>query len=249
MSAGMSRKSKKRRAQEEAEREELLAPDAFESQGRTWAQWFEKNMPFVLGGLGGVLLLIIVFELVATSGQGAAAAQTRELVTALDQYRDSLSLQAVLTSTDAEARGRELKKARAKLAPVISNGSAPPDLVRLARLYDADMARRLGLYREALAGFDAYLEGSPELDELGFFALEGKGYALEAKGDNAAALKVFERLASTERWSDYGLKHVARVRQSQGDLAGARTAYEKIIGQDPASPLKDFAEQQLAALP
>lgn len=249
MSAGMSRKSKKRRAQEEAEREELLAPDAFESQGQSWAQWFEKNVLLVVGGLVGALALIVIVELINSSGQGTAAAETSELVSALDQYRETVSLQAVLTSTDAEARGKELKAARTALAAVLTPSSGAPELVRLARLYDADLARRLGLHDEAVSGFDTYLSGSEGLDELSFFALEGKGYALEAKGDREAALTAFQTLADSEPWADYGLKHVARVKAAAGDVEGARAAYEKIVSQDPASPLKDFAEQQLAALP
>jgi hypothetical protein len=245
----MSRQSKKRRRKEEAAREELLAPDAFEAQGATWSSWLEKNLKLVAGALGAVLLTVVAVEIVRSSSEGTAAVHTGELIDAVDAYREAVRGDpgSVATSTGSEGADAALREARAELRGVL-DGDGGEDLKALAQLYDADLARRLDAHDAALDGYDAYLAAAGPDDPFRFFALEGKGYAHEARGDLDAAAAVFEEVASMARFGDYGLKHLARVRRAQGDVEAAKAAYEKIVAREPASPLKDFAEQQLGFL-
>lgn len=243
----MSRQSKKRRQQEEAEREALLAPDAFEERGSAWSTWAERNLKFVLGGLVAALVLVAMFELFRSSGSQSAEEHTQALIEALDAYREAVSLQNVLTSTIASEHEKRFRDARSKLAAVLADG--PPDAVAsLARLYDGDLARRLGEHGAAIKGYDQYLGSTGPGDDLVFFALEGKGYALEAQGKADEALSIFRRIEGMETYADFGLKHVARILLAKGDTDGAKAAFKKIIERDPASLFKDFAEQQLATL-
>lgn len=243
----MSRESKRRRQKEATEREELLAPDAFQQKGSSWSAWLEKNLKLVLAGVIGVLVLIIGAEILRSTTQGAAADRTRELMEAVDAYREAVSFQAVFTSTSAAAERERFLEARAPLKKVVEE-TDDAEIQALARLYDADLARRAGLHEEAIAGFDAYLGSSSPEDTLRYFALEGKGYALEARDRLDEALAVYQQIESMERFSDFGLQHAARVLKKKGDLAGAKAAYEKILAREPASPLKELAEQQITLL-
>lgn len=243
----MSRQSKKRRQREEAEREELLAPDAFVAKGATWSSWLEKNIKLIIGGLVLALLGIVGVEIFRQSQQSSAADATGDLIHGVEAYADSVSLQTVLTATTADGPREGWRDAREALRPALAE-DRPAAARALARLYDADLARRLGELQQALAGYGAYLEQAEPSDPFRYFALEGQGYAHEAAGDLDLALAAFEKASQLERFTDYGLKHVARVKTKTGDTDGAKAAYEAIVARDPASPLKGFAEQQLALL-
>ncbi len=243
----MSAKSKDRRRREEAEREALLEPDAFVAQGATWSGWLEKNLKWVAGGLVLLLGLVVVLELVRSSGSGANAEATRALVPAVDAYEQAVSLQAVLTSTSAEKNAERYRAARDKLRAVL-DGEGGPGVKAVARLYDADLARRLGKNEEAVAGFEFYLDSAPEADRLRFFALEGKGYALEAAGRADEALASFQAASEVSGFDDLGLAQVARLLESRGDASKARAAYERIRDREPTSPLAEFAKRRLEML-
>lgn len=243
----MSRLTKKRRQKEEAEREELLAPDAFEAQGQTWTSWVEKNLKLIVGGVVFVLLAIVGVEIVRSSGQGEASDHTKRLIDAVEGYQEAVSLRAVATSTSAAMDAKRYREARSGLVAVLEL-NASEEIKALAQLYLADLDRRLGDHPKAIEGYAQYLETTGEEDSLRFFALEGKGYAHEAADELDAALGAFQAIEALEPYADFGHKHVARVLRKMGDLAGAKAALEEIVAREPESPLKSFAEQQLATI-
>ena len=243
----MSRESKKRRRREDAQREQLLAPDAFEAQGATWTGWLQKNLKLVLAGLGGVLVLIVVLEVVRTQGQSTSAEHTEQLMEAADTYQGAVSLEAIVTSTSAELEQRRYTEAQSKLQGLVTD-DAPESIRQLAGLFHADLARRAGELKRAVEGYDSFLASAGPDDALRYFAEEGRGYALEADGQLDEALGAFRKVEAMDRYRDFGLKHVARILRKKGDVEGARDAYEQIVARVPESPLKDFAEQQMATL-
>ena len=245
----MSRQSKKRRQQEQAEKEELLSPDAFVQQGTGWATYVQKHFALILGGLGALLLAIIAAEYMASSSQSAASADTAALIQAVDEYQEAVYLNAILTSTSSFGDQKRYTKARDGFSTILNGASSPPAGVKgLASLYDASLALRLGLFDEALTGYERYLNETAEPDTISYFALEGKGYALEGLERLDEALAVFQKIEVMDRFSDFGLKHVARVLLKKGDSSGAKAALQQIVDRDPPSPLREFAEQQLAQL-
>lgn len=244
----MARKGKKRRMREEAEREELLAPDAFEESGKTVTPWLERNFRWVAGALAAALIGIIGFEYTRQSGSAVAAETTRVLIEGTDAYRDAVGLQAVVTTTTAEAREAALSEARTAIAPALQ---APGAAGALAHLYDADLARRLGEHEAAVEGYDTYLAASGAkkgFDPLRFVAVEGKGMALEAAGRLDEALEQYRALEAMERFDDFGAMHVARILAAKGDVDGAKAAYDRVLAREPASPLASEAEQKRSAL-
>lgn len=240
----MARKSKKRREREEAEREELLAPDAFEAHEGDWSSWLEGNLRWLVLGLVAILVGIVGFETMRDSSAAASGEETRALIEVVDTYRDAVSLQEIFTATTAAANQKRYVEAREKLD--LSGLSGPR--AALAKLYDADLALEAGEPEVALDGFEAYLSSATPKDPIRFFALEGKGYALEALGRDDEALETFRAIAQMPRFSDFGQSHAARVLAANGDVAGAKETYEAIVAREPASPLKTFAEQQLLSL-
>lgn len=242
----MSRRSKKRRAEEQAQQEELLAPDAFEQQGATWTRVFEQNFAIVLGVLVIFLVGIVAFEMTTSSNAQAASDETAKLMEGVEAYESAVRF-AVFTTTTAEAYEAKYEEAHQEFAPALSlNAGAPAR--ELGLLYDADLQRKAGRYEAAIKDYDEYLAGAKPDDPLRFLAFEGKGYAWEATSDLDKALEAFQSLAGIPEYNDFGYKHVARVLLKQGDVTGAKEALQSIIDRDTPSVFKQFAESQLEKL-
>jgi len=240
----MAGRKKKKKAEDEA----LLAPDAFLENAGQGAGWFEKNFKVVLGGVAAALIAVFAIQTMSASKARAAAEVTTDLNDAVEAYREATDLQTVLTSTAPESLKTSFKKVHDQLADLrTAHPEGGPAIV--AALYQADLARRLEKYDDAVALYDIYLKGSPADDSLRFFALEGVGYALEAADKPDEALERFKTLESTQDfYKDYALKHQARILESKGDKAAAATAYKAIVDMDPESPLKSFAQSRLKAV-
>lgn len=238
----MARKKKSK------EEEELLAPDAFLETGQEKMAWLEKNLKVVLGGIAVVLVAVIGLEFSSSSSARSASVVTSALTEAIDDYREATGLQKVLTSTSPESLNEGFQKAYDGFAKVRAD-HAGSGAARLASVYQADLARRLGKTDEAIQLYDEYLSSAAKDDPLTFFALEGAGYAYEAADKHDEALARFETLQTSQSfYADYALKHKARILEKKGDAAGALTAYKAIVEMDPASPLKSFAEKRIRAL-
>lgn len=238
----------RKKSKKKQEQEELLADDAFLQKGSEGAGWFEKNFKIVLGAIAVVLVGVLVVQMMQAQSARAASQVTADLTEAVDAYREATGLQKVLTSTAPESLKKEWKKVHDQLSEL---RAAHPDhgAAKLAALYQADLARRLERYDEAVELYDVFLKSAKKDDALRFFALEGVGYALEGAGKNDEAIARFDELAKTQEfYKDYALKHKARVLEKKGDTTGAVAAYQAIVDMDPASPLKSFAENRLKAL-
>ena len=227
--------------------EELLAPDAFLENAQKGEAWFERHFKALIAGLVLILAGIWGVQMLGAHREAEASKITHRLNEAVTAYQEATGLQKVLTSTSPEALKRDVQKVHDQLADLrAAHPEAGP--ARMAALYQADLARRLEKYDEAVTLFDVYLSKSGSNDPLRFFALEGAGYALEGAGKLDDALARFKTLESEDFYKDYALKHEARVLEEKGDTAGAMTAYQAIVDMDPASALKSFAENRLKAL-
>lgn len=238
----MASKSKKRRQKEQEEREQLLADDAFLEHGSEGVAWFEKHGKKVLIGAGVVLVLVFLGQTMMSSAERSKAERTSALNGAVQAYSEATDLRTTLTSTAAaddrlQPAVDKLKKVRADYP-----GSAA---AQIAAAYEGDLLRRLGKNKEAIEAFKAYKPQTQGTDPLMFMVLEGQGYAAEAAGDREAAMAAYKRLEGQGFYKDFALKHQARLLEAQGDKAGAAKLYTEIIGMEPASPLKQFAEARL----
>ncbi|MCA9553139.1 MAG: tetratricopeptide repeat protein [Myxococcales bacterium] len=227
--------------------EELLAPDAFLENAQKGEAWFEKHFKAILGAAVLVLAGIWGVQLMGARTEAAAARITTQLNEAVDAYQEATGLQKVLTSTSPESLKRDYQKVYDQLAE-LRQAHPEAGAARMAALYQADLARRLEKYDEAVSLYDVYLSKAGPNDSLRFFALEGAGYALEGANKLDEALARFKTLESEGFYKDYALKHEARVLEAKGDDAGAAAAYKSIVDMEPASALKSFAEGRLKAL-
>jgi len=227
--------------------EELLAPDPFLDKAQQGEAWFEKHFKAILGGLVLVLAGIWGVQLIGARSEAAAARITTQLNEAVDAYQEATGLQKVLTSTSPAALKADYQKVYDQLAE-LRQAHPEAGAARMAALYQADLARRLEKYDEAVTLYDAYLTKSGPSDPLRFFALAGAGYALEGANKLDDALARFKTLEAEGFYKDYALKHEARVLEAKGDSSGAVAAYKAIVDMEPASALKTFAEGRLKAL-
>lgn len=240
----MARMTKKRKKQEQAEREALLAPDAFEAQGETVTPWLERNFRVLLGllvlGLGGM----VAFEFVKSNDQASSASDTKVLLASVGAFEEAV--QAVMTATTARARIEAWKEARPTVKAAVSAQSQTVTL--LAGLYQAELDLQIGAFDAALSGYEAYLRTTAQGDFLRGMALEGKGRALEGKGDLKGALSAFRSLESVEGFDDFGALHTARVARKLNNPEEAKAALQRIQDRELPSAFKSLAEQRSLGL-
>ncbi len=238
----------RKKSQKAKETEELLATDAFLENAGQGASWFEKNYKVVITGVVVALAGVFAVQMMSAQKARAAADVTTDLNTAVDAYRKATDLQTVLTSTAPESLKKGYEDARAQFA-ALRTAHPGHGASTTAALYQADLARRLEKFDDAIKLYDEYLKAAPSKDALRFFALEGVGYALEASDKMDEAIKRFEELETSQPfYKDYALKHKARILEKKGDKTAASAGYQSIVDMDPASPLKSFAQKRLKAL-
>jgi tetratricopeptide (TPR) repeat protein len=238
-------------ARKKGESAELLAPDPFLETLNKWAGYIQKHHKPLLASVGALFAGIVGFEFFSAQSEHDAAVVTAQLTEAVKAYDEAVDPQKTFTSTKAGAMDAELERARDKLEQVEKDHPGH-GAAQLARLYEADVERRLHKYAEAEALFKAYIQAAKPDDNLIFLALEGAGYAAEDQGKLDDALGYFNKLAEGVGggtfYKDYGLRHKARVLKKKGDDAGAAAALKQLVEMQPPSDLKGPAEEELKTL-
>jgi tetratricopeptide (TPR) repeat protein len=119
-----------------------------------------------------------------------------------------------------------------------------------AELPVAEAELRLGRPDDALKSFEVFLKASSADPHLRAQALEGEGYAFEAKGQLDQALSSFDELARSK--SDFlgamGLYHRGRILAEQGKKQEAADAFAQTSSSFPNSPAARLASDRLAVL-
>jgi tetratricopeptide (TPR) repeat protein len=238
-------------ARKKEESVELIAPDPVLDSLKKSAGWVEKNMKPIVGGFAAILVAVLGYEYFVSKTERDASVVTTKLTEAVRSYEEAMEPSKILSSTVAGALDKDYEKAREKFS-AISKEHPGSGASRLAKLYEADLARRLGKHADAEALYKSYIAEAKNDDVLLFLAIEGAGYALEEQGKLDEAIAMFGKLGddgtSTRFYKDYGLKHKARILEKKGDTAGAIAAYQSIVAMEPASDLKGFAEDRMKSL-
>jgi hypothetical protein len=117
-----------------------------------------------------------------------------------------------------------------------------------ARLGEAGVQLQLGKADEAIAVYDrvAASAAAQAHAELRAGALEGRGLALETKGDLPGARHAFEELGALPGFENGALYQQARIAQAQGDLPAAKAALSKLfkaLGAPKAASLGGLPER------
>ncbi|MEO8185555.1 MAG: tetratricopeptide repeat protein [Deltaproteobacteria bacterium] len=117
-----------------------------------------------------------------------------------------------------------------------------------ARLGEAGVQLELGKTEEAIAIYDrvAASKAAQAYADLRAGALEGRGLALESKGDVAGARRAFEELGALGGFENQALYQQARIAQAAGDLPAAKAALIKLfkaLGSPKAASLGGLPER------
>jgi tetratricopeptide (TPR) repeat protein len=228
---------------------EAIAPDPVFDNLKKASDALQKNLKIVAVVTALLLGGVLAFQLINASSERGAAEVTTKLSEAVKAYDEATDPQKVLTTTVAGALDADYEKARAKFAE-LSKEHSGSGAAQLAKLYEADLARRLRKPADAEALYKEYVQSAKPGDTLLFVALEGAGYALEDQNKLDEAADYFSRIGegSTAFYKEYGLKHKARVLEKKGDKEGAKAALQAIIAIEPPSSLRPFAEERVKSL-
>jgi len=229
---------------------EAIAPDPVLDNLKKAGTWIEKNGKRLLIGIGAMLAAVLVGQMISSQADRDASEVTTQLAAGVKIYDDATDPQRITTTTVTAELHKPMLEAREKFAQVIKDH---PDhgASQLARLYDADLARRLGKPAEAEQLYKDYIARAKSNDSMMFLALEGAGYALEDQNKLDEALDYFSKIGGegpTMFFKDYGLKHKARLLEKKGDKAGAIAALQAIVAIEPPSSLRSAAEERLKSL-
>lgn len=237
-----NRSRRKRKANVKAEQQD----DAFQRGVRQAGRRVIDTPKLVLGGIviltaviaGGVALHNRKIEANAEAartlqaataaivrGQVLPAEQQVELAEAIKYHRGPIYATAEEQQT---AIGDALTAAR---------GTGRQGVEDNATLVAAAQALRNGDFDGALTEYDAFLDSADEDHPLRFLALEGKGHALEAKGEHEAALEAFAAIAPhpTDFYRPMALYHQGRMLEALSRNDEALAIYTQFFEEFPAT--------------
>jgi hypothetical protein len=131
---------------------------------------------------------------------------------------------------------------------------SPGDLEPEARLQRGPLLLELGRADDAISTYQSVLSGKLE-SRLRFLAIEGLGYAQEAKGDLAAASATFAKLgteAGSDKeggfYKDRAVYHQARLAEQRGNAGDAKKLYREVLDKNPNTSLRADITNRLAVL-
>jgi TolA-binding protein len=231
-----NRSRRKRKATAKAERED----DAFQRGVRQASRQVIDTPKLALGTIV-ILILVIAGGVLLHKRHVAADAEASRVLQAATA---AIVHGQVISLEDQERLGDRIKRERipiysteeeraAAIAEAIeaAKTSGRDAVEQDASLLAAVQAMQTGDFDTALTEYDAFLEAAKADHPLRFLALEGKGNALEAKGEYDAALAVFEQIAPNP--SDYyrsmALYHRGRVLEALSRTEEALAIYQQFF--------------------
>lgn len=239
------------------DKQELREPDALQRAGLEAKSWIEGKEKLILGLVGGLLALGLVIALVGWMKDRSERQAQKELGAALKPLTREVADPATppppeLTGEDKPfASQKEQDEALVTSLTAFRSEHGGTRSATTAAYTLAHAQLRLGKHDEAIQLFSEFLEKAPKDDALRAAALEGQGYAYEAKGDLEKALASFDQMAQVEA-KDFldgmGSFHKARVLILQGKKDEAAKALSEIPGNFPNSAAARMATERMNLL-
>lgn len=237
-------------------RKELKAPDAFQQTGAQAATWLESHTKPVLFTVVGLLLLsggVAVASYFSGRADEQAAKKLGETLKILERPVETAgpNFEQTPSAEPAFKSAQEKDQAIVQALTTFRNEHKNTKSATAAALLVAQAELRLGNHDQAATAYNEYLKSAPKDEPLRATALEGLGYAHEAKGELDKALEAFERLnkdAPKEFYTGMGLYHRARVMALQGKKEEAAKAFSELAAQHPNSAAARMANDRLALL-
>jgi len=237
---------------EKLSRKELKEPDAFMKAGSVARSWFQANVRVVSIGLGLALLVVGIVLAADYLKDRAEARAAQELGSRLKVMERPVSETATTTGEDAPFKSaRERDEAVVSSMAELRAAHGGTRAARSAALVSGNARLRLKQYDEAQKDFADFLQGTPPEEPLRATALEGAGYAHEAKGELDQALAAFDRLERenrTELLAGMGLYHRGRILALQDKKVDAARAFTDVASAHPETEAARLATLRLAEL-
>ena len=231
-------------------RKDMKEPDAFQAVASQAAAWIvARRKPVVVAG--AAVVAVVVIAAVVLSIQSVRGANAGKAIAALLETVNA----PVIATPPAGYTGKTFPDEAARLravveqaGPVIASfGTTEGGSVAILARGDAHFG--LKEWDAAAKDYDQFLAVSAKDDNLRFSALEGLALVAEAKGDTAAALAGYERLAKeAPRFADRADLERARLLAAAGKAAEAKELLGKFAANHKESPLAGDAAQRLAQL-
>ncbi|KIG11847.1 putative lipoprotein [Enhygromyxa salina] len=240
-----NRSRRKRKANVKAEKED----DAFQRGVRKASRQVIDTPKLVIGAI--VIALLVIAGGVALTNRStegdAVAARTLQVATAAivrgqvvppeeqERLGDSIKLYRLPIFATEEDR-----QAAIAAAVTEAKNSGRDKVEQDAALVAAAQAMQAGDFDAALAEYELFLEDAGREHPLRFVALEGKGNALEAKGELEAALAAFQAIAPypSDYYRPMALYHQGRVLEALERPDEALAIYRQY--------LDEFKKEELA---
>jgi len=230
---------------------ELRAPDAFQRVGGEARRWLEVHRTLALAAA----LLLVAAAVAAALTSSLSTRSAERAARALGGALKPLDRPVGEGSSGEEAKpfATETERDQALSAAIDSFRSQYGGTLSAstATLPLGDAQLRLGQPDGALGHFSEFLARAPSKQVLRASALEGEGFAWEAKGQLDRALDAFERLSREETGgflAGMGLYHRARILALQGKKAEAAQAYQELVTAQPATAAARMAQDRLSLL-
>jgi tetratricopeptide (TPR) repeat protein len=235
-------------------RKELKAPDEFQKLGAQAVPFLVQHQKtFVFGVVGVVAVGFLVFA-VQFMGQHGEEKADMALGAALREMNREVNAGGTPSEDNGKAPFKTSAEKDDAIIKSLSDFRAKEKGTKASSTAALPLGQALlreGKSQEALAAFDDYLKGSTQNDPLRPTALEGKGYALEAKKDYDAALAAFDQLAkenTSEFMKGMGLYHRARILLLQGKTDEGVKQLQEIEGAAPGSSAARLAAERVGVL-
>jgi tetratricopeptide (TPR) repeat protein len=230
---------------------ELRAPDAFQRVGGEARRWLERRRTLALGAV----ILVVLAAFLAAVGSWLSNRSNEQAARALGTALKPLDrpVGEPAPGDTQKPYASQAEKDQAVSASLMPFRSAHSGTLAgtTAALPLADAELRLGHPDTALTNLGDLLARAPTKQVLRVSALEGEGYAWEAKGQFEQALDAFERMSREDLGgflAGMGLYHRARILVMQGKKLEAARAFLEVATAQPGTPAARMAQDRLSLL-
>jgi tetratricopeptide (TPR) repeat protein len=157
------------------------------------------------------------------------------------------ALAAMGSAPPSEAEQTAALASAVSLLSQISETYSRTEAGRAALFYRGQCKLRQKDYSGAIADYQAFLDSSGQAEAtLRPFALENIGYAHEAMGDPAEALKWFEQAVQAGRQE--ALVGMARMHEAAGSMELACDCYQKYLAGQSGASYREFVEIRIGGV-
>ena len=233
-------------------KEELEAPDAFQRKGNELSEWLMGKQKLFFAVVVLALAIFLVMTVIRSMGHKKEVVAEQALTTALDVVSRPVQAKPADGPGDDQAFATEKDKDEAIVKSLEAFRQKYPGsgAAATAALTLGQAQLRLGQYDQALANFNEFLTKRPATDVLRPIALEGKGYAYEAKNQLDQALAAFAELSDSKSGllSGMGLYHQARIFILEQKKDEAAKVLSRIPIEYPDTAAAKLAKERLDSL-